>query len=72
MLPETLLNVIALALELTIRIHDDIPLEQRELFWARHQQRVIYIEELMSRVLVMLKDQHGTTDSTQTVVPPTA
>lgn len=51
--PDLLLQAIILGLELAIRIHDDMPADQRAQFWVEHQKRIDWIERAIDRLLAV-------------------
>jgi hypothetical protein len=44
------LEIIKLALELAIRIHDDMPKAQREDFWVRHEKFLDMLDGLFQQL----------------------
>jgi hypothetical protein len=49
-LPETVLQIIRLSLELTLEIVKGIPVEQRQAWWVENQRRIAVWEALLARL----------------------
>ena len=47
-MPETILQIIKLSLELAIKVHDDIPPPQRTQFWLDVEKNLAFWRALMA------------------------
>lgn len=45
--PLVILEIIKLSLEITLEVIKGIPIEQREAFWARHNERMEFWDNLL-------------------------
>lgn len=51
MLPQTILEIIKLSLELSLEVVRGIPLESRQAAWKDHEKRMENVEKLIDKVL---------------------
>lgn len=50
MLPQTILEIIKLSLELSLEVMRGIPIESRQAAWKEHEKRMEFWQNLFTRV----------------------
>lgn len=50
MMPETILQIIKLSLEITLEVIKGIPVESRQAMWKEHEGRMKFWEDLLKKL----------------------